>query len=105
MHPYNSILTHRPRILCYDGRNIGIMVNIIMAQESKSGDHTHDGNPFTIALNKMLQDKAARPEDVYRLAVIVQGLIDSLDDPPALDTIRFELRALINDLSQKTSGD
>ena len=76
-----------------------------MAQESEQNDRTVDGNPFTVALNRMLKDKAARPEDVYRLAVIVQGLLDSLDDPQALDTIRFELRALINDLSQKTSGD
>lgn len=66
---------------------------------------THDSNPFTMALNRMLEDKAARPQDVYRLAVIVQGLVDSLDDPQALDTIRFELRALINDLSQHASGD
>jgi hypothetical protein len=66
---------------------------------------THDSNPFTMALNRMLEDKAARPQDVYRLAVIVQGLVDSLDDPQALETIRFELRALINDLSQHASGD
>jgi hypothetical protein len=72
---------------------------------SDQQDLTHDSNPFTMALNRMLEDKAARPQDVYRLAVIVQGLVDSLDDPQALETIRFELRALINDLSQHASGD
>ena len=76
-----------------------------MDEKPKNMEHTMDGNPFTAALNKMLNDKAARPEDVYRLAVIVQGLLDSLEDPQALDTIRFELRALINDLSQKMSGE
>jgi hypothetical protein len=81
------------------------MVKTIMTQQPTGGDLTHNNNPFTVALNKMLKDKAARPEDVYRLAIIVQGLLESLDDPKALDTIRFELRALINDLSQKTSGD
>lgn len=68
-------------------------------------DRTQQGNPFTVALNRMLQDKAARPQDVYRLAIIVQGILDSLDNPEALETIRYELRALINDLSQTTSGD
>ncbi len=76
-----------------------------MSEEPQNIEHTHNANPFTAAMSKMLADKAARPEDVYRLAIIVQGLVDSLDDPKALDTIRFELRALINDLSQKTSGD
>jgi hypothetical protein len=64
-------------------------------------ERTHEGNPFAVALDRMLRDKAARPQDVYRLAVIVQGLVESLDNPEALETIRFELRALINDLSQK----
>ena len=68
-------------------------------------DRTHQGNPFTLALNRMLQDKAARPQDVYRLAIILQGALESLDNPEALDTIRYELRALINDLSQSSSGD
>lgn len=63
-------------------------------------ERTHENNPFTVALDRMLKDKAARPQDVYRLAVIVQGLVDSLDKPDALDTIRFELRALINDIAQ-----
>jgi hypothetical protein len=69
-------------------------------QSDRDTDRTLEGNPFTVALNRMLKDKAARPQDVYRLAIIVQGLVDSLDDPEALETIRFELRALINDLSQ-----
>ncbi|MAS36731.1 MAG: hypothetical protein CL610_22190 [Anaerolineaceae bacterium] len=64
-------------------------------------ERTHEGNPFTMALDRMLKAKAARPQDVYRLAIIVQGLVESLDSPEALDTIRFELRALINDMSQK----
>jgi hypothetical protein len=32
-------------------------------------------------------------------------VLESLDNPEALDTIRYELRALINDLSQSSSGD
>ncbi len=68
-------------------------------------DHTHQGNPFTLAMNRMLQDKAARPQDVYRLAIILQGVLDSLDNPEAMDTMRYELRALINDISQTASGD
>jgi hypothetical protein len=68
-------------------------------------DRTQQGNPFTVALNKMLKDKAARPQDVYRLAIIVQAILDSLEDPEALETIRFELRALINDISQSTGAD
>ena len=66
-------------------------------------DPTHQGNPLTVALNKMLKDKAARPQDVYRLAVIVQAILDSLEDPEALETIRFELRVLINDIAQSVS--
>lgn len=66
-------------------------------------DRTHQVNPFAVAVDRMLKDKAARPQDVYRLAVIVQALLDSLGDPEALETIRFELRALINDISQTTS--
>lgn len=74
-----------------------------MDDSEQQSDHerTYESNPFTMALNRMLKDKAARPQDVYRLAVIVQGLIDSLDDPEAMETIRFELRALIHDMSQK----
>lgn len=67
-------------------------------------DRTQQGNPFALALARMLKDKAARPQDVYRLAVIVQGMLDSMDNPEALETIRFELRALINDISQSASG-
>ena len=70
-------------------------------QGPSDADRTYESNPFTMALDRMLKAKAARPQDVYRLAVIVQGLMDSLDDPEAMDTIRFELRALINDMSQK----
>lgn len=39
-----------------------------------------------------------RPHDIYRLAVIVEGLLDSANDPEALKTIRGELRELIHDL-------
>jgi len=67
-------------------------------------DRTIQGNPFALALSRMLKDRAARPQDVYRLAIIVQGMLDSMDNPEALETIRFELRALINDISQSTSG-
>lgn len=65
-------------------------------------EHTYPSNPFTVAVDRLLEDRAARPEDVYRLAVIMEALLDSLDDPDALRTIRFELRALINDLSHAT---
>ncbi len=68
-------------------------------------DRTEMGNPFTLALNRILQAKAARPQDVYRLAIILQGILDSLDSPEALETMRFELRALINDMSQTAPGD
>jgi hypothetical protein len=40
----------------------------------------------------------ARPRDIYRLAVIIEGLLDSAEDPDALKTIRAELRELIQDL-------
>jgi hypothetical protein len=40
-----------------------------------------------------------RPHDIYRLAVIVEGLLDSVNDPDALTTIRGELRELIHDLA------
>lgn len=40
-----------------------------------------------------------RPQDIYRLAVIVEGLLDSVNDPDALKTIRSELRELISDLA------
>jgi hypothetical protein len=72
--------------------------------DSEDQERTQQGNPFTQALNRMLKDKAARPQDVYRLAIIVQGMLESLNDPEALETIRFELRALINDISQSSHG-
>lgn len=66
---------------------------------------THMVNPISDALNNMLTRRAAHPKDVYRLAVILQGVLDSLDDPEALKTIRGELRALINDLSEVVNGN
>ena len=76
------------------------------AHEPKT-DRTHQGIPFASALDRVLKDNAAHPEDVYRLAILMQGLLDSLESPEALETIRFELRALINDisLSQVVSGN
>ena len=44
-------------------------------------------------------DNHSRPHEIYRLAVIVEGLLDSANDPDALKTIRGELRELINDLA------
>jgi len=67
-------------------------------------ERTEVFNPISNALNDLLTRKAARPQDVYRLAVIVEGLLDSLDDPEALNTIRGELRVLINDLAQSVPG-
>ncbi len=73
--------------------------------DSKSNQNrTEIENPIAKALSRVMERNAARPEDVYRLAVIVEGLMDSLDDPEALRTIRQELRALINDLSQSIPG-
>jgi hypothetical protein len=73
--------------------------------DSKSNQNrTEIENPIAKALSRVMERNAARPEDVYRLAVIVEGLMDSLDDPEALRTIRQELRALINDLSQTIPG-
>lgn len=63
-------------------------------------DRTHVVNPLSDAINNMLETKAARPRDVYRLAVILESLMESLDNPTALKTIRHELRILINDLSE-----
>jgi hypothetical protein len=68
-------------------------------------DPTHLVNPISDALSDMLNRRAARPKDVYRLAVIVQGMMESLDDPEALKTIRGELRALLNDLAQTMYGE
>jgi transketolase len=61
---------------------------------------THAANPASNALNDMLQTRAARPKDIYRLAVILESVLESLDSPTALKTIRQELRTLIYDLSQ-----
>jgi len=47
--------------------------------------------------------KNARPHEIYRLAVIVEGLLDSVDNPDALKTIRTELRELIHDLDPADS--
>jgi len=68
--------------------------------EQSQSDRTEIVNPIASALSRIVDRQAASPEHVYRLAVIVEGLLDHLDDPEALRTIRGELRALINDLSQ-----
>jgi len=68
-----------------------------------NSEHTHAANPLSSALNDMLETRAARPKDVYRLAVILESVLESLDSPTALKTIRQELRALIYDLSQNVS--
>lgn len=75
-----------------------------MPQDNMPENRTEIVNPIAKALSNVLERKAARPEDVYRLAVIVEGLIDSLDNPEALRTIRMELRSLLNDLSQSIPG-
>jgi hypothetical protein len=67
---------------------------------SDQSDRTEIVNPIASALSRIVDRQAASPEHVYRLAVIMEGLLDHLDDPEALRTIRGELRALINDLSQ-----
>jgi len=67
-------------------------------------ERTEIVNPIASALSKIVDRNAATPEHVYRLAVIVEGLLDHLDDPDGLHTIRGELRALINDLSQSIPG-
>jgi hypothetical protein len=73
--------------------------------DAKSSENrTEIENPISKALSRVVERNAARPEDVYRLAVIVEGLMDSMDDPEAMQTIRHELRALINDLSQSIPG-
>lgn len=55
--------------------------------------------PIARTLNRILDRRAARPRDVYRLAIIVEGLLDSMEDQQALATIRNELRALLQELS------
>lgn len=63
-------------------------------------DRTEIVNPIAKALGNMLDQRAAKPKDVYRLAVIVEGMMDSMNDPAAMKTIQVELHALLNDLSQ-----
>ena len=75
-----------------------------MSTPEPKEERTQAVNPISNALNDLLSRKAARPQDVYRLAVIVEGLLDSLDSPEALKTIRGELRELINDLAQSIPG-
>jgi hypothetical protein len=72
--------------------------------ENEQPERTEIVNPIANALSKIVDRNAATPEHVYRLAVIVEGLLDHLDDPDGLHTIRGELRALINDLSQSIPG-
>jgi hypothetical protein len=72
--------------------------------EQGQSDRTEITNPIANALSKIVDRNAASPEHVYRLAVIVEGLLDHLDDPEALRTIRGELRVLINDVSQSIPG-
>lgn len=72
--------------------------------EQGQSDRTEIVNPIASALSKIVDRNAASPEHVYRLAVIVEGLLDHLDDPEALRTIRGELRVLINDVSQAMPG-
>jgi hypothetical protein len=71
-----------------------------MPESDSNNNRTEIENPIAKALSQVVQRQAARPRDVYRLAVIVAGFLDSSDDPEAMETIRAELRALINDLSQ-----
>lgn len=73
-------------------------------EHNSEADRTHLANPIASALDRMLKEQAARPQDVYRLAILMQGLLESLESPEALETIRFELRALINDMSQVAPG-
>ncbi|NWG18306.1 MAG: hypothetical protein HXY41_16910 [Chloroflexi bacterium] len=76
-----------------------------MSENEQNDERTEMVNPIANALSRVLDRKAARPHDLYRLAVIVEGIVDSLDDPEALQTIRGELRALVNELSQAMIHD
>lgn len=67
-----------------------------MSDAEISNERSEIVNP----LARILERKAARPQDVYRLAVIVEAILDANNDPDALRTIRGELRVLLNDLSQ-----
>ena len=49
--------------------------------EQNQSDRTEITNPIANALSKIVDRNAASPEHVYRLAVIVEGLLDHLDDP------------------------
>lgn len=73
------------------------------ADQHNETDRTHLHNPLASALDHMLQDKVARPRDIYRLAVLVAALLDSLDQPDALQTIRTELQVLIQDLAPSSN--
>ncbi len=71
-----------------------------MSELENKGDSTEIAAPAANITNPLRERKAARPQDVYRLAVIVEALLDARNDPDALNTIRGELRALLRDLSQ-----
>lgn len=63
-------------------------------------DRTEVVNPIAVALNQVVERRAARPQHVYRLAVILEGVLDSLENPEALKTIRSELHALVVEMSE-----
>ncbi len=71
-----------------------------MSDEDNNNQGHESSTPLADALRQILERKAARPQDVYRLAVIVEAILDAQDDPDALPTIRGELRELLHDLSQ-----
>ncbi len=71
-----------------------------MSDEANNNHGRESSTPLADALRQILERKAARPQDVYRLAVIVEAILDAQDDPDALLTIRGELRELLHDLSQ-----
>jgi hypothetical protein len=58
-----------------------------------------DGRPDAEASAQLREN--GRPPAICRLAVIVEGLLDSADDMEALKTIRAELRELIHDLDPR----
>jgi hypothetical protein len=74
-----------------------------MLDDERNENRTEIVNPIAKALSQVVKRQAAKPRDVYRLAVIFAGYIDSKDDPEAMKTIRAELRELINDLSETIS--
>ncbi len=71
-----------------------------MSDVEPGNESSEMADPITRSFKRMLEQKAARPQDVYRLAVIVEALLDSENNPDAINTIRGELRALLHDLSQ-----